>query len=367
MRNQNLIYPGRLLRADRNGTETVYPSSSFYDCVSSSGYVGQRPKPLVPHNFSYEILQARLTENSSEAYTSRGVYQGTTTWTGDALNTQASISVDAPQFSLYDEALESLNAKSRGDLDLSVDLAESHQTRKMVSAVHRAEYLARLAKRKFRVARMISDAWLEFTYGWKPLASTIYGVADNLLDVSVSPFDRFKVRRTRNFHGLKVSVYLYSGASRQFMLSGPFKVSSSFQVCLRSSNAFNPARWSSLNPASIAWELMPYSFVVDWVVDVGSYLRNLETSVVYADSFVNGFFSNLIAYDSGLADTVVTSFGDYFARFDYVQNFSGHVKYRKFNRTVLTEYPVPKLPGINVQLGSSRLLSAAALLAQQLK
>ena len=31
-----------------------------------------------------------------------------------------------------------------------------------------------------------------------------------------------------------------------------------------------------LNPLSVAWELVPYSFVADWFLPVGSYLNNLD-------------------------------------------------------------------------------------------
>ena len=51
--------------------------------------------------------------------------------------------------------------------------------------------------------------------------------------------------------------------------------------------------YTSMNPASIKWELVPYSFVVDWFYDIGSYLRGCETSTIYSSVFKAGWTSEL--------------------------------------------------------------------------
>lgn len=36
-----------------------------------------------------------------------------------------------------------------------------------------------------------------------------------------------------------------------------------------------------LNPQSIAWELTPWSFVIDWFIPIGNYLNNLDAFASY--------------------------------------------------------------------------------------
>jgi hypothetical protein len=54
------------------------------------------------------------------------------------------------------------------------------------------------------------------------------------------------------------------------------------------------------NPYSVAWELMPFSFVIDWVAGIGNWLR-ARWFFNYAD-YQNGFVTNLLKYKSGHPD-----------------------------------------------------------------
>jgi hypothetical protein len=121
------------------------------------------------------------------------------------------------------------------------------------------------------------------------------------------------------------------------------------------------AGFSSLNPVSIVWELTPYSFVVDWFVDVGGYLRNFETACLYGSDFVAGYVDrSLIAEVSETNSQHDRSAdGSYFNL-----ETRGYTRVTKFQRTVLTSVPFPKAPRFDPKLGSSRLVSAAALLGQ---
>ena len=126
------------------------------------------------------------------------------------------------------------------------------------------------------------------------------------------------------------------------------------------------ARWTSLNPVSIAWELTPYSFVVDWFYDLGGYLRNLETGLLYNTRFKSGYKSELYLWESDeIAPMGGThAVGDNSWR---IQACKQRTRRVQFYRTKLTSYPLPHLPRLDAKLGSSRLLSAASLLTQKLR
>lgn len=130
------------------------------------------------------------------------------------------------------------------------------------------------------------------------------------------------------------------------------------------SSKFDLARWTSLNPASIAWELTPYSFVVDWFLDIGGTLRNFETAVLSQGSFHHGYIDYLMYYDSDQEFVYLGSHGGAVDGDDII--VSGNLYESDFVREVLTSYPYPRLPSFNAKLGWQRLLSAAALLTTAL-
>jgi hypothetical protein len=123
------------------------------------------------------------------------------------------------------------------------------------------------------------------------------------------------------------------------------------------------SNFTSLNPVSIAWELTPYSFVVDWFIDVGGYLRNLETACTHGSTFVNGFYT-----EGYRLDVSCQSFGSYTDGSNYIhtQDLKGSTVITKGRRTTLGSYPLPRIPQFKMDLGASRLLNAAALLSQHL-
>ena len=102
---------------------------------------------------------------------------------------------------------------------------------------------------------------------------------------------------------------------------------------------------------------------------VGSYLRNFETALLYGARFKSGYVSELYYYD-GSEDSLP---GQKFSfptanppKYVYNDYTSGRIRIRKFRRTKLTSYPLPRPPSFKVDLGSEQLLSLAALLRQLL-
>jgi len=272
---------------------------------------------------------------------------------------------------LFNRALEKLNDKSRGDLDISVDLAEAHKTAKMANAVESAKNYASTFFRKSKLsglARAIangskaaSNAWLEFTYGWKPLASTVYGAAEESLRLVINKIEHHRGRASEVVVPAYVTLETIWGPLNLPVVSGGIKYSCTLGVSL-TTDQNDPARWSTLNPLGIAWELMPYSFVVDWFYNVGGFLRSVETSLLYSNRFRFGYRTDLSVSEvhCQLVDKLVS------ASETHTAILNGSVKHVNINRSALSAYPAPYLPSFEAKLGSSRLLSAASLLRQRL-
>lgn len=267
---------------------------------------------------------------------------------------------------LENAALSRLNEKVRGTLDLSVLLAQAGLTVRMF----RASENARLFLQTFRGWRGLikgtSEARLAFAYGWSPLASDIYSTANESVRLVINEIEHVRARMHENVPSgtSYVPVRWYGSCPVKMVRNGKFVCQYGLKF---KTKGYDIARWSSLNPLSLAWELLPYSFVVDWVYDVGSYLRDLETSLLYANSFVNGYKTIGTFYDvTGSAGAYRRESNSY-GYSEYIVSATTSGRYRSLVRTKLVSYPAPRLPSFKADLGSGRLLNLAALIGGKLR
>lgn len=117
------------------------------------------------------------------------------------------------------------------------------------------------------------DVWLEYTYGWAPLVSDVYGAMSSL---------------QKGITGNGSIVKSYSGkggavtrrganADSAESIGGSLAKSASFQGTVSNQNARALQEYGLLNPAALAWELLPYSFVADWFLPIGNILAALTS------------------------------------------------------------------------------------------
>jgi len=117
----------------------------------------------------------------------------------------------------------------------------------------------------------VAGRWLELQYGWKPLVSDVYEAAkayEALTNTSRS--NRVTVSMTRK--GRPET----SASPINWTCKGTLE--ERWRIIYEMNEQMSSARSLGLmNPASVVWELIPYSFVVDWFIPIGSYLENLNT------------------------------------------------------------------------------------------
>lgn len=261
---------------------------------------------------------------------------------------------------LYNSALSRAFEKLRGDLDLTIATAEWKQTRDMLKALGSWEkYLLK----GFWNPKRWANLWLEYTYGWKPLLSDCFG--------AVQEFQRKVEKEARIIKGKAKQPYgdflagtSFAGvANQKVVIDCRGRAACTVTLIYTPKQGFDIARWGSLNPLSIAWELTPYSFVVDWFYDIGGMLRDYETALLYS-KYVKGYVSELYAVDCKLRQQrfVDNSLSD--SRERYVFDVHGSRRYIDFYRTVLFSAPTPRLPGWKVPTSWQRWISAWALSSQ---
>lgn len=255
----------------------------------------------------------------------------------------------------------------RGSNQIVVDLAEFGSTRAMFTAQGRwnnriadiLDLVVKDTKRSFRsrdrgqkALDYATSRWLEYRYGWQPLAQSVYDAAENLA--------RNAQAREHVVIGTASSPYSWQSATNWSGVPGNRTITGSRRaravVCFAhpGSGVYD---WTSLNPSLIAWELLPLSFVIDWFVTVGDTLSYLENWLLFNQYFKWGYVthSGYGSYQEKIAGNTVVS-GSQISLSDGVQ---GYVAFK--NRRVLGSVPSPGAPRFHVKLGAERMLDAASL------
>lgn len=270
---------------------------------------------------------------------------------------------------VYNACLDKLNDLVRGNLDIAVDLAEAGSTARMIKNLAKfTRYVKGFGPKRW------ANEWLEYQYGWKPLLSSVYGAAEEIRRTVLNSVSHVQARHSvpvpvnwpKNIPGSRIFASFPSFNPTDFwgFASVGCKIGMTYNV----NDGFDPARWASLNPLSIAWELCPYSFVVDWFYDVGSFLRNTETALLYRSSFRSGYVSEWGRLDARYrAQGSLSGYSTGQNGHDYIWDVGYARRWCQFRRTLLSSYPFPRVPSFKADLGSSRLISAAALLGQLLR
>lgn len=307
---------------------------------------------------------------------------------------------------VYNQALSRVYARLRSEIDWSINAVQSREVKALVkSASKYIDYARQLRKgdlkrmwRDFqksvqypfgepapkgkgkpgtirtkgksvitrpgedRAIKRLGGKWLAFHYGLKPLAQDIWNSVNELnstfqTDLRIIESAKGPIAR----RGTTSIAYFNRNAT--YAVAGDYRVRFDLRYKPRPSTLNLISNFTSVNPASIAWELMPWSFVVDWFYDVGGYLRNLESALLSQQAFKSGYYTDTMGYDCEftIADGPgVSAVGNK----TLTAGLSASRRYCHKRRTVLTSTPFPRLPRIKADLGTTRMLNAAALLSQ---
>lgn len=332
-------------------------SGSLSNTSVSGSKKDPHPQSLTRREMQYQSGSVHIGFENSPYYTD---YEGPFGTTSDPTGQSLAYSSIA-----YNKALEKLYTKLRGELDLSIDLIEARQVRTMLSqGLSGLRDMVGVVRRMRRSpADTAANLWLQWTYGWKPLASSIYGVTELFKNgaktglICIKTFANDTDRRELSWNSTgdgNVLSRTNEAVSKRCMFQCEFGVNDSVLN--------NLASLSSLNPVSITWELVPYSFVFDWFIDIGGYLNNLESALLYRSAFKRGFYTEGYKFEG----TTVTAGTYRGSGQDRSYNLRGSYRLTGKRRSVLSSSPLPRAPSFRVDLGASRLLSAASLLQQTL-
>lgn len=121
-----------------------------------------------------------------------------------------------------------------------------------------------------RIHKDFASAVLELSYGWSPLIQDI-GNAVEVLQGHVADKKIFSSSGTTVV--LRKSTAFENGGVRSLDISEKIGCHMRAQVQISNPNLYLANQLGFVNPASVAWELIPFSFLVDWVVPIGAFLN----------------------------------------------------------------------------------------------
>lgn len=205
--------------------------------------------------------------------------------------------------------------------------------------------------------KTLSDLWLSFQYGWKPLLSDIHTGIEIAKQGFRKP-DGTYLRAAGSSHDRHVRVQPYGDHEFRWEVDARFRAIYYYHVANSTLDGMD--QLGLLNPLSIAWELVPFSFVADWFVPVGSFLSSLTATAGL--EFSSGLVSRRVDVDfyyrrkdPDLSDGKVwTSYGTW------------QTRTKSFGRRVLSSFPFPRVYANPHPFSTPHIATAIALIRNML-
>jgi hypothetical protein len=204
----------------------------------------------------------------------------------------------------------------------------------------------------------LSSGWLELQYGWKPLLDDIEGAANWLASKQSEEMKESAHATKRKF---------YQVTTKQRVHPGDYYIDTEYTYLVRYGCEFTTSgvaladvkEAGILNVATIAWELTPWSFVVDWFIPIGNYINTLDATIGlgwkrgYTTTHLNSFIGyNCYVNGAWAGGRIYKGYA-----------ISSRRKVRTV-RTVLSGFPQMSFPSFKNPFSFAHSLNAIALLTQ---
>ncbi len=264
---------------------------------------------------------------------------------------------------LEDNAIiQALTKLKKQNINFSVALGERKQTANLVadSCKRLAGMVLHTRRTAFKLATDPFALWLEIQYGWKPLLSDVHGAVTELMNhgnpekvkvtVVGSGQDRFYAKE-------KVTMSPGTAVDIDRIVRAVTSLKVRLDYIEKDNSALATlSREGLTNPLTLAWELLPFSFVVDWFIPIGKYFDCLDAALGW--QFKGGTKSvmqRMNYYATNPRNTPGTGFSG-----SNTVRAKAHV--RKLVRTTYGSSPLPTLPHFSDKKSSMHVANGIALL-----
>lgn len=273
--------------------------------------------------------------------------------------------ISLAQVSARNKAIKEFYSKMGfGGAGVETDVGEIAQTarllestaKNLVKPVKAFATLSRSLLSRWGFARIPASAYLGYIFGIRPIVEDIKNVLNVIATQSttLNPISSRKSAKISFEQRQDGWVTNYSGEAIH-QIGGMFSVEEQW--------IYDQTRMGILGPTTLAWELLPFSFVADWVVGVGDFLTSTQLALRNGCSLSHGYESQTtILRRSGVYSlSEKSSDGGY--RTAFADMFGRRVG---FSRTLMPVFPSPQCPSIKVSLGEQKLVTLGSMLTQAL-
>lgn len=202
-----------------------------------------------------------------------------------------------------------------------------------------------------------SSLWLEYWLGWAPLVGDIYNSLEVLVGSAfwepITLSGKGSAKFAASYATPLSSIKAYGGKT-DYEVTGRVCVHIGCQITVTNPNHFLANQLGLVNPAAIAWAVVPFSFIADWFVNVGKVLNGMTDFVGVSQSkaFITRYtkFKGRYEEGSGLNSSSPSMW--------QLQEYkcSGGIT----NRSTLSQLPGPSLR-VNVPSGLAVTRGATAI------
>lgn len=201
-------------------------------------------------------------------------------------------------------------------------------------------------------SKQFADNWLEYAFGWKPLIGDIHTAGEILS--KEPPHGRIHATAARDLR------YAFGefpasppGDKQTYLRTAKARVKVGCEVVAVNTDLYLMNQFGLTNPLVLAWESIPFSFIVDWFTGFGQYLESLTgmIGITIARSYTTRSCLSFFGYSEVYNDRLST-----------VEKGWGF----EVERVLGLPTVVPNIPtfkGLSVQRG----ITAISLLIQSLK
>ena len=286
------------------------------------------------------------------------------------------------QNTAYNKALSKFYDGIRNsEVSLNTSVGEGRETLQMLNSIaqkFRTEKYRTLFKATQDISRAfkkdprgtVASGWLGWHVGWKPFLQDLQNLFDHFTKLQTQPhMDFVGVIKARGSSYEQDTWYdLYDKVTHT--REGLYRCELGCMYRISDLTLFNQWQLGLTVRSSLAWELTTLSFVVDYWVNVGQYLENLEASILQNGiTIIDGYRTS--SYK--ISDTVVKQ-GSWAPPADprlggptgiqiVGRDLRTYSETTHKYRELLASFPSPVLPTFNIPRSAPQIATMAALLS----
>lgn len=200
------------------------------------------------------------------------------------------------------------------------------------------------------------NQWLEGRYGWRILVFEMFELMETLNEFSKVQRERYKNRAGAGDTTTSMWTSTWTGGYGDYSVGFIDKVEWSVRGNIIAD--VKPPKFT-FNPIKTGWEVIPYSFVVDWFVNIGNFLDSLSFLALTSKYVASKGYSIRVTRTSSNVDLIAKS--------GWTTNAATHSSSYVWERTVRVPTTVPLSPSIAVRLNAYKVADLVALVLQLLR